>query len=130
MANPIYCDVHGQSHVADFLVSRLADGDSIGACGAAYVELCRLVVEQADAPEVAETTEDAVARLEAMGDPTDPPTSPESSDAGDPAPEPPTRRAGGSKSADVGSETSPDPDAALGPSEEPVGDAGEVADPA
>lgn len=112
MASPISCDVHGQEHLADFIVTRLEDGDSLGACGAAYLELCRLVVEQADQPERDETDAAALAALESAGAAGNPPTSASSSDEAEAAPEPPTKPAGGRQRAEPDSDTSPEPIAA------------------
>jgi len=48
MAQTIHCDVHGRSHPADVLVSQIANGDTMAACFAGYVELARALVADAE----------------------------------------------------------------------------------
>lgn len=84
MATPILCDVHGQAHLADVLVTQLENGDTLGACSAGYAELARALVEAIDAPEREATDTEAVRRLGGDGDPEPGRTSPDSSGADDP----------------------------------------------
>lgn len=64
MATPIYCDVHDQAHLADLLVTPLDGSQGIASCRPGYLELCRGVVEQAEAAEREATDAEATARLE------------------------------------------------------------------
>lgn len=124
MASPIHCDVHGQAHLADVLVSQLASGDTMAACSEGYLELCRAFVAQAEAQAAAAeadaTAADAADRLEAAG----PLSSGESSDAADQPPGPPTSAVDGSEATE-GTETPAQGEAApggpsLAPLEEPT----------
>lgn len=128
MAQPIHCDVHNREHLADVIVQQIPTGDSFAACADGYVELCRSVVEAADAPEVEATDADALARLDALGSPADPPTSPASSGADDPPAGPPTNDAGGPGATVTAIEAPADPDGPLEPdltgSVDPGGSAG------
>lgn len=105
MAQTITCDVHGNEHPADVLVSQLTGpGETFAACADGYVEMCRAIVATADQPEVDATDADALARLgvDPEPNPTEPP---ESSGEGDPPAEPPTN------DVDEPEPTEPDPSA-------------------
>lgn len=90
MAQPITCDVHGNEHIADVLVSQLANGSTFAACADGYLEMCRAVVAGAGPSEADIADADALARLDAAGAGSSFPTSPSSSDAGEAPAEPPT----------------------------------------
>ena len=48
MAQTMFCDVPEHEHPADVVITRLDDGLTLAVCNAAYVELCRATVDQAD----------------------------------------------------------------------------------
>ena len=85
MATPIPCDWDGCDGLADVLVSDITNGDGNGWCGPHYVEVCRQVVHAVDdaaaTAEAQEADAQALARLAALGGPTDPTASGPSSDA-------------------------------------------------
>lgn len=122
MAQPITCDVHERQHLADVLVSQIATGDTMAACGPGYLELCRALVEAADAPEVEASTADALARLEGVVSDAGLPTSPESSAADDQPAEPPTSGARRPENAEPDADATPEPVEAPGRPSEGVGD--------
>lgn len=69
MANAIHCDVHGQAHLADVLVSQLANGETMAACSAGYLELCRAFVAASDQAEADQVAAEAADRLAAVTPP-------------------------------------------------------------
>lgn len=138
MAQPIQCDLHNLAHLADVLVTRLDDGETVAACDAAYVEMCRQIVEQIDGAEREAADAEALARLgawpegvpapgspeaEAMlreptdtDDSADPPTSAGSSGEAAVDPGPRSKHAGGRKRAEVGPSATPEASAGPAPS--------------
>lgn len=130
MAQPIHCDVHGQDHLADVLVSQLATGDTMAACSAGYLELCRAYVEAAEAAEREAT--DAAALDQLAG--TTAEAAPEATVHVVKRGTSRSRRAYEARRAAAEAEGAPEADPDVigrpGPSYEPTEDAGEVADPA
>jgi len=59
MAQPIHCDAHNREHLADVLVSQIANGDTAAFCFAGYIDVCRALVAdvEAQAAEVAKVIE-------------------------------------------------------------------------
>ena len=72
MAQAIHCDVHGGEHLADVLVSQLANGETMAACSSGYLDLCRAYVAAADQAEAEATDAEATDRLAAVDAPADP----------------------------------------------------------
>lgn len=67
MAQPVHCDIQGQEpHLADVLVSQIANGDTTAWCFTHYVDVCQAVLDTAreTAAEAARTDQEAEARLE------------------------------------------------------------------
>ena len=93
MAHDIHCDVHDREHLADVLVTQLADGTTFAACAAGYAAMCQAIVDAANAQEQDDAAAEAERRLGHLGPPDPFPTSPASSPADDPAAEPPTKPA-------------------------------------
>lgn len=88
MATPIPCDFEGCDQLADILISDIANGGGYGWCGPHYLAVARAMIEAADGAaakaEADQADADAVARIEALGDPADPTGSDASSDVDDP----------------------------------------------
>lgn len=65
MAQIIECDAHNREHPADWMMSRLDDGNTLAFCQAGLVDYARAVLEAVDQAEAAEAEAAALARLEA-----------------------------------------------------------------
>lgn len=105
MAQPVHCDFTGQeSHLADVLVSQIANGDTTAWCFTHYVDVCQAVLDTAQAAvaEAAQADQEATARLEGSQ------PGPGETDSGDGPPAAPT-----------------EPDAATGPDDGPPGTSGD-----
>ena len=115
MGQPITCDYQGADpHLADTLVSRIENGETMAWCDAHYIAVCRAIVEAVEQAEADATDADALARLGDV-ESADPPTSATSSDAADPQAEPPTNGAGGPEGPEVDAGTTGSPDGAPEP---------------
>lgn len=90
MGQPIHCDYAGEPHLADVMITRIANGETLAWCDEHYVEVCRAIAEAVDGQERAQADAAALAALGAAPAGDGPPTSPGSSDAGDPPAVPPT----------------------------------------
>lgn len=152
MAQLIHCDYAGCTVLADVLITRIANGETLAWCDEHYLDMSIAIVAAAEAisagmppdePDNAvladavghladeAAVDDAASRLDGVTAPIPAfPTSPDSSDADARAPEPPTKPADGRKSGRVVSDATPGDDGAPGPSTAAVGATGEVADPA
>jgi len=108
MAHEIHCDVHDRSHLADVMVTQLANGETFAACTAGYAEMCRAIVDAMNAEEQDAAAAEAERHLSHLGPPDPYPTSPASSPADDPAAEPPTNAAGVPASRKRGRNTAPE----------------------
>lgn len=84
MAAPIHCDYAGCPELADTLVSAIATGDVSAWCGPHFVTMCQAVAASVVDQEADAAAAEAEARLADVEAPPEFPTSPESSDAGDP----------------------------------------------
>ena len=136
MAQLIHCDYTDCPALADVLISRIANGETMAWCDDHYLEMSAAIVAAAEAiaagmdpgqlgnPVLADAADhmvgeaaadDAASRLESLPAQRPAfPTSPESSAADDPAPGPPTKPAGGRESPKRASEAPPEAIAALG----------------
>lgn len=129
MAQPIQCDAQGEPHLADLIVTRIATGETLAWCDPDYVVVCRAIAEAVDEAERDQAAAEAATRLGAVTAPSVPPTSGESSSAGDPPAEPPmsdgdgpvrpetarrTRKHGAARPEPIPA-ASGDPDGAAGP---------------
>lgn len=122
MAQLIRCDYQGCAEIADVLVSRIINGETVAWCDPHYLEMCQAIVGAVAQAEADQAAADAEARLAAAHPPTNPPTSGGSSDADDPPAGRPTKPADGRKAA-RGPRTPPrTAPAALGPSDAPTED--------
>jgi hypothetical protein len=65
MAQLIQCDAHNMEHPADWLVTRMADGEVLAYCDAGYFAFMTDAVNAAAEAEAQATDAEAVARLEA-----------------------------------------------------------------
>lgn len=68
-AQPVHCDIQGQDpHLADVLVSQIANGDTTAWCFTHYVDVCQAVLDTAreTAAEAAATDQEAADRLEGV----------------------------------------------------------------
>lgn len=63
MAQPIHCDAEGEHHLADVLVSRIANGETLAWCDPHYIDVCRAIIEAVDAAEREAADADALGRL-------------------------------------------------------------------
>jgi len=145
MAQAVHCDHQGSdTHLADVLVSQLANGDTTAWCFTHYVDVCQAVLDTVAATEAeaAQAAADANARLEGVTPPAgqdepeevtsaglagfSDPTGPDDAGAGQEGPEPVQEGLGGTETGD-GAEGAPEstaepsdaPGAVLGPEEEP-----------
>jgi hypothetical protein len=66
MAQPIHCDAHNREHLADVLVSQIANGDTAAFCFAGYIDVCRALVEDVEA-QAAEAARAMAAEAERSG---------------------------------------------------------------
>lgn len=131
MAQPIHCDFTGCGELADVMVSRTANGETLAWCDDHYLVMCEAIAAQVAqlragvepeltgnmvvddaidhlATEAADTA--VAARLDF--EPRAPdhfPTSDDWSAADEAPPEPPTKPAGGRKNGGVATETTPEP---------------------
>ena len=95
MATPIHCDYTDCGELADVMVSRLADGQTLAWCDPHFLAMSVAIAEAAAQAEADATAAQAEERLGGVADPAEPPTSAASSDAGDPPAEPPTNAVDG-----------------------------------
>lgn len=123
MAQLIHCDGTDCPELATVMVSTIANGDTLAWCDGHYVAMCQAIAEAIAAQEAEETDTDAIARLDRLAAPPPFPTSPESSGEGAADPGQPGRPARGRARSGTGSDATPEPNAAPGPSEAATEDA-------
>ena len=126
MAQPIHCDYQGEPHLADTLVSRIANGETLAWCDPHYVEVCRAIADAVGDAEAAAADAEALARLEGENPASVPPTSPESSAVGDPPAEPPTNDVDGPARPKRGRKAAHEVNGRPGPPDSAVGDPAEA----
>lgn len=68
MAQITLCDIHGQGHPSDWLVTRQTDGETMAYCNDGFLEFMTGAVEAANQAVVQEADDAALARLEAVAD--------------------------------------------------------------
>jgi hypothetical protein len=62
-AQPLTCDAHAGAHLADWLVTHLTDGQTVGYCDAAYFEQMLGAVNAVAEAEAAESAAEAERKL-------------------------------------------------------------------
>ncbi len=120
MAQPFPCDYEGCPNLADVIISRVADGETQTWCDLHFLAMCQAIVDNLEAQATMAGDDAAIARLEAAGEATIPPTSGPSSGEDAAAPGEPGRPASGPDSSGVDSDATQGGLGAPGPSTEPT----------
>jgi len=116
----IECDLHNREHLADVLFTRLANGETVGACEAGFVQFCQGIAALAADAEATAADDDALARLDGVTAPEAFPTPPTWSGGDDPEAELPSQPDSGPDDPEADQVTTPDDDGTTAAPAEPV----------